>query len=214
MLLRTVSSVTEVIDLNLVRPNHKWADWVIRNGSRWQLVPVRGRVKWEKPQRSHYRKRGFRPIYNQSFNGQGDRLRIDAVTLAAEHLKIAPEDLTYTWLSVAVDIDGTFDAYWGPAAEMRLIHHEDGDDGLAIPMAPDDVRRYKSLGRCLAEQKVHVFPWCLDDHWACAAHRHWQHSVITQPRQHRIARAIEATAADMGLRPDQFSPTNDSAFWI
>lgn len=48
---------TQPINLNkVIRRHHKWADWAIWRDETIHIVAVRGRIRWQKPQRSHFRK--------------------------------------------------------------------------------------------------------------------------------------------------------------
>jgi len=202
------------INLNeVIRPNHKWADWAIYRNHVLHIVAVRGRIRWEKPQRAHFRKHGFEPRPNGGFNGQGERLRQQAVESVREKLKLSVNaPIESMWLSVPVDIDGTYDAYWGPATEMREITRSDNqrEPGLAVPMSPADVDRYTRDNRKLADRQPHEIPWQMGGHWACKAREHWLQLNDISNRDERILCAIRA-AANQLLNVSVATATSDDA---
>jgi hypothetical protein len=172
-------------DLNNLKSNHYWADWAIQRNNELHIFAVRGRVKWEKPQESHFRKGGFTLQRNASFNkARGEELMRRAVESVRGLFKLPPgKSIQPSWLSVSVDLDGTYDAYWGPATEMRA--------GGGIPMRQSDIDGYAQNNRRLRFRKPHNFPWHIEGHWACEARKHWlKLKSILNPGE-RIRRAAE-----------------------
>lgn len=118
---------TEPIDLNeVVDKNHPWADWAIRRNHILYIFAVRGRIRWEKPQRTHFRRSGFKPSPNTSFGHQGERLRQQAVESVRRGLKLpACEPIQTMWLGVPVYIDSTRSRVWSyrwPKVTSTVIH--------------------------------------------------------------------------------------------
>lgn len=116
------------------------------------------------------------------------------------------------WLSVAVDIEGTYDAYWGLAAEMREIRRADvrKEPGLAVCMSQADVDRYTRDNRRLVHSEAHSFPWQMGGHWACKAREHWLRLKTISSPDKRIATAIQAAAIEiLNGDPSEPSSAND-----
>jgi hypothetical protein len=186
-------------DLNEVEKNHRWADWAIWWNHRLTIFAVRGRIRWQKPQRSHFLTIGFKPSPNTAFGRQGERLRQQAVESVRRWQKLPDGELIQSmWLSIPVYIDSTYDAYWGPATEMRVMRRSTTKEpGLAIPMAESDLDRYTRENRRLAFRVTHAFPWHMNGHWACNAHEHWLRLNCIPNRDERIVAAIQAAAVEI-----------------
>lgn len=191
---------TSPSNLNELRSNHPWADRGLWRHKLRNIVAVRSRFCYEKPQRADLQKHDFRPRYNASFNGSGeDALRKAVRFVRSQHRLGEDVPVGALWLSIAVDLDGTYDAYWGDVTEMRVIRRADQNQqtGLAIPMNKRAIKRYVDDGRRLADRQPHEFPWDLDDHWACLARRRWLRLVHVANREERIRLAILAAAREM-----------------
>lgn len=182
------AGMTECRNLNLTRMHFPWADYVGRLNGEWVAIAVRTRFNWTKP-------RPRVPSFQtRGFNGAGARLATKAVEMIRAHLAIPPlTPIRLLWLAIVVDLDDTFEAYWGDYAEMRTIKRATGDHRLRILMAPTDRARYAREGRCLAFRKrcgVSI-PWeSYPDEWACPAHKRYRLLDEIPDRDERIRTAI------------------------
>jgi hypothetical protein len=179
--------MTDVRDLNQDHTNHPWADFAGRLNDDWALVAVRTRLNWVKPRRIGV------ALTSYGFNGAGAR----KAKLAADMFRLSndmekDERIRHLWLAIAVDLDNTYEAYWGDVSEMRVIPRQTGDHGYRIRMAPEDRARYTSEGRRLACHEPIEIQW--DDfpgEWAYTARQAYLSLESITDRDRRIEEAVK-----------------------
>ena len=175
--------ISRIRDLNADYPNHPWADYMGRYRESWAGIAVRTRVKWEKP------RSGPAVRINESFNGAGDRRMTHARGNIANINGVEPNSVPMLWLAIAIDIDDTYEAYWGFRQEMTEVGN--GKDRLRIPMTAQARERYAREGRRLALCEPVAVPW-LDypGNWTFDARRRWLELASIRNRDKRIEHAI------------------------
>jgi hypothetical protein len=179
--------MTDVRDLNKDHTNHPWADFAGRLNDDWALVAVRTRLNWRKPQRAGL------ALTSYGFNGAGAR----KASMAADMFRLAnglerDRRIRLIWLAIAVDLDNTYEAYWGDVSEMRVIPRRTGDHGYRIRMAPEDRARYTSEGRRLACREPVEIHWeDFPGEWAYAARQAYLNLATINERDRRIEAAVK-----------------------
>jgi hypothetical protein len=151
---------TGIVDLNReVRLNFPWGDFYCRRRDENYFVCVRTRVKRTNTGKDN-------DAYNEP-GGCGYYLG----EAELNRQRLAPA--TPIWIAISMEIDQTFDAYWGDADEMR--HYGDPTDGWDIIMNRTKILEYTTAGRRLAFNEAHDFNWLLyPDNWTYGAHRLWR----------------------------------------
>ncbi len=175
-------------NLNKLKVNHPWADYTGTLEGKTVAVAVRTRLNWQKP-------RGLaKSRINGRFDGAGARKAEKAIRLIRPDSGLEEvEDVTLLWLAIAVDLDNTYEAYWGHCDEMSVIKRKN-DNGLSIRMELSDRTRYLKEGRRLCWRNSCDIPW-IDhpDEWASVARAHYLELVNIPDREQRIETAIRAS---------------------
>jgi hypothetical protein len=188
--------VTEFWNLNRGHNNHPWADYGGYRNGECVAIAVRTRVNWQKPPRN-----GSSPRLRDGFGGAGQRKADKACRLIRSDLGL-PEaaSIHLLWLAIAVDLDNTYEAYWGYREEMRP--RANGDDHLTIRMKATDRAGYANQGRRLAWRQPCVIPWEeFPDEWACPARARYLMLNSDWDRDRRIDAAIRGIAPITGHPP-------------
>jgi hypothetical protein len=192
-LLRRVG-ITDLRNLNEFHPNHPWADYAGKLDEGWVAVAVRTRVNWQKPSNR------TAPKLRAGFGGAGFHKADKAVRMIRTYYRM-PEtaDVRLYWLAIAIDIDNTYEAYWGPIAEMRP--RDDGNHHFTIRMDKAARDQYARNGRRIAWRDPCEVPWeQFPDEWACPARRHYLDLPSQLTREERIEAAIRAVVSGPGRR--------------
>jgi hypothetical protein len=186
--------IIDLRNLNDFHPNHPWADYVGKRNGEWVAVAVRTRVNWQKPSN------GSAPRLRTGFGGAGFHKAEKAVRLIRSYYGLSETvEVRLLWLAIAIDIDNTYEAYWGPIAEMRL--REDGSRHLTIRMDEAARDRYTRDGRRIAWREPCVAPWeQFPDEWACPARHHYLNVSSQLTREERIEAAVRAVSSGLVRR--------------
>jgi hypothetical protein len=146
-----------------LRVNHPWADFRARRpGEGACLVSVKTRVRWERPiSPSNWSwSRRCSWTENKRYRSKG---------MAELQLAQAENPGRPIWVAIAMDLDQTWQGWWGYQGEMCNAGLE---DLWAIDLRPAARLRYERDGR--SQQGTHRFDWLTHpDHWAAVAHRSW-----------------------------------------
>ena len=106
-----------------------WADFCGKKEGQWWMVNVKTRVKREKPR-----------TLNSSYNTT--RQALENYNNAMDILKKNDfVDCKAMWLAIALEIDQTYEAYWGEAEKMRNFMKPHISWG--IPMKAKDTEKYR-----------------------------------------------------------------------
>ena len=151
----------QLVDLNReVKPNFPWADFCGRKEGRWWMINVKTRLKREKSGRLNI-------SYNTS---QGLKNYQNAVKILKQYDFNTCEPM---WLAIALEVNQTYEAYWGEGREMS--HFMEPNIYWGIPMDEESTARYRKEKRMVADREPHDFNWLLyNDNWTYEAHRKWR----------------------------------------
>jgi hypothetical protein len=106
------------------------------------------------------------------------------------------------WLAIAVDLDNTYEAYWGDVSEMRVIPRKTGDHGYRIRVAQEDRARYTSEGRRLACREPVEIRWeDFPGEWAHAARQAYLKLDMIEDCEQRIEEAVKMYLQPMKTNP-------------
>lgn len=169
--------------LNDRRANYPFADFIGWMSGGLVAVAVRTRVNWQKP------RPGRNPLLNGSFNGAGEPEVYKARAQLRQDFSVADGDILFLWLAIAVDLDDTYEAYWGTREEMSGIGGS--ETRLRIPMKLRNRNSYAALGRRIAWRADCVVPW--HEHpgnWTFQARKRWEELAHIPNRDDRILQAI------------------------
>ena len=189
-------SITDIENLNQIHMNHPWADFAGRLNGEWVLVAVRTRLNWRKPLPPGVARTSY------GFNGAGPR----KAKLAADMFRSSrgldeSTPIRLLWLAIAIDLDNTYEAYWGDVSEMRLIPRKTGDHGLRIRMAAEDRAKYVGEGRRLARREPVEIHWDkFPDEWAFAAREQYLRLDAIENRELRVEEAVRTCPPPAGPR--------------
>lgn len=161
----------QLVDLNQkLQFNFPWADFCGKKEGQWWMVNVKTRFKWEKPQPGKPR------TLNSSYNTT--RQALENYNNAMDILKKNDfVDCKAMWLAIALEIDQTYEAYWGEAEEMRnFMDFDKPHISWDIPMGKKATKKYRNENRIVADRKPHNFDWLLypDNWWTYDEHLNWR----------------------------------------
>ena len=148
----------QLVDLNQkFQFNFPWADFCgKKKEGQWWMVNVKTRVKWEKSG-------GINRSYNTTNGLKGYKKAI------AELKRLNLPACEPMWLAIAMEVDQTFEAYWGKAEEMN--HFMEPDIYWGIRMQEEYTKKY----RMVANKEPHDFNWLrYPDNWTYEAHLKWR----------------------------------------
>jgi len=141
------TGLQQLVDLNeKIQSNFPWADFCGKKEGQWWMVNVKTRVKREKPQPGKPR------TLNSSYN---------TTTQALENYNNAMDilkqndfvDCKAMWLAIALEIDQTYEAYWGEAEEMRNFKNfEKPHISWGIRMGKNATTKYRDENRMVADK--------------------------------------------------------------
>ena len=155
----------QIVDLNQqFKHNFPWADFCGKKEGKWWMVNVKTRSKREKPQRGKPRR------INSSYNtSQGLKNYHNAIDILKQNNFV---DCKPMWLAIAMEVDQTFEAYWGEAKEMS--HFMEPNIFWGIRMGEKHTTKYRIENRRVAYKERHNFDWTrYPDNWTYEAHLNW-----------------------------------------
>ncbi len=155
----------QLVDLNQkLQFNFPWADFCGKKEGQWWMVNVKTRVKWEKS-----------GGVNQSYNTSTQALEKynNAMDILKQNNFV---DCKAMWLAIAMEVDQTYEAYWGEAEEMRNFkNYEKPYISWGIPMGKKSTIKYRAEKRIVADREPHDFDWLrYPDNWTYEAHLNWR----------------------------------------
>ena len=151
----------QLVDLNReLQTNFPWADFFGEKEGQWWMVNVKTRLKRERSGR-----------VNSSYNtSQGLKNYHNAINILKQNDFV---DCKPMWLAIALEVDQTFEAYWGEAKEMS--HFMEPNIYWGIRMGDKYTTKYRIENRMVAYKKRHDFDWTrYPDNWTYEAHLIWR----------------------------------------
>jgi len=152
----------QLIDLNRdVQFNFPWADFYGNKDQQWWMINVKTRLK-----------RQNIGNLNTSYNTTN---ALKNYQLAIKKLKeLGFANCEPMWLVIAMEVNQTYEAYWGEGKEMRNFM---GPKPWGIPMDEQSTRIYRDENRIIADRETHDFNWLLyPDNWTYHEHLKWRKS--------------------------------------
>ena len=153
----------QLVDLNQRKPNFPWADFCGKKEGQWWMVNVKTRSK-----RTNYGE------LNGSYNTSNGLKSYNKAIAELKRLNLpACEPM---WLAIAMEIDQTYEAYWGEGKEMRNFKNSEKPNiSWGIRMSEEYTTKYRNENRMVADKERHNFDWLLyPDNWTYEAHLNWR----------------------------------------